>query len=127
MPLPSRKEKCMFTLKPITHTVGDFISVLKAEDLGIDRACVTTIGKCKCNFFFFFFNLNYSTMFYVIFYFFTDGTRIGSGNTIESLLDSDFKLVVNDVTYDVSPPDQEKYSMVLYFFFISSNYVLFIL
>ncbi|KAF7991233.1 hypothetical protein HCN44_002795 [Aphidius gifuensis] len=82
VPLPSRKEKCMFTLKPITHTVGDFISMLKAEDLGIDRACITTI----------------------------DGIRIGSGNTIESLLDADFKLVMNDVTYDVSPPDQEKYS-----------------
>lgn len=39
----------MFTLKPITHTVGDFISMLKAEDLGIDRACITTIGKLYFN------------------------------------------------------------------------------
>ncbi|XP_057338782.1 calcium uniporter protein, mitochondrial isoform X2 [Microplitis mediator] len=83
VPLPSRKEKCIFTLKPITNTVGDFIHMLKEEDRGIDRACITTL----------------------------DGVRICSHNTIESLLDNDFRLVINDVTYDVSPPEKEKYSM----------------
>ncbi|XP_034941225.1 calcium uniporter protein, mitochondrial [Chelonus insularis] len=83
VPLPSRKEKCMFTLRPITNTVGDFLHMLKAEDRGIDRACITTL----------------------------EGTRICSNNTIESLLDSDFRLVINDVTYDVSPPNQDRYAM----------------
>ncbi|XP_044599342.1 calcium uniporter protein, mitochondrial [Cotesia glomerata] len=83
VPLPSRKEKCIFSLKPISHTVGDFIHMLKAEDRGIDRACITTL----------------------------EGLRISSHNTIESLLESDFRLVINDVTYDVSPPEQEKYTM----------------
>ncbi|XP_043273947.1 calcium uniporter protein, mitochondrial isoform X2 [Venturia canescens] len=82
VPLPSRKEKCIFTLKPITNTVADFIDMLKLEDRGIDRAVITTI----------------------------DGTRIACGNTIESLLEADFKLVINDVTYDVSPPNQEFFS-----------------
>lgn len=43
---------------------------------------------------------------------FTDGTRIACGNTIESLLEADFKLVINDVSYDVSPPNQEIFSAV---------------
>ncbi|KAK0182611.1 hypothetical protein PV327_000731 [Microctonus hyperodae] len=83
VPLPSRKEKCIFNLKPITNTVGDFIDMLMTEDRGIDRACLTTI----------------------------DGTRISRCNTIESLLDADFRLIINDVTYNVSPPNQERYSM----------------
>ncbi|XP_011312446.1 calcium uniporter protein, mitochondrial isoform X2 [Fopius arisanus] len=83
VPLPSRKERCIFTLKPITHTVGDFLNMLKSEDRGIDRAVITTI----------------------------DGTRIGGCNTIESLLNDDFKLIVNDATYDVTPPLQDNYSM----------------
>lgn len=51
VPLPSRKEKCMFTLKPITHTIGDFIGMLKGEDRGIDRVAVTTVGEFLKNFF----------------------------------------------------------------------------
>lgn len=45
VPLPSRREKCMFTLKPVTHTVGDFLDMLRQEDKGIDRASITTIGN----------------------------------------------------------------------------------
>ena len=47
VPLPSRRESCIFTLKPITHTVGDFLEMLKCEDRGIDRASVTTLGERK--------------------------------------------------------------------------------
>lgn len=43
--LPSRREKCQFIMKPITHTVGDFLEMLKIEDRGIDRALVTTTGS----------------------------------------------------------------------------------
>ena len=45
LPLPSRGEICSFTLKPVTSTVGEFIGNLKAEDGGIDRACIYNIGK----------------------------------------------------------------------------------
>lgn len=76
VPLPSRRESCFFTLKPITHTVGDFLEMLKCEDRGIDRASITTI----------------------------DGTRIGFSNTIESLMEEDFKLIINDSVYTVTPP-----------------------
>ncbi|XP_017876586.1 calcium uniporter protein, mitochondrial isoform X2 [Ceratina calcarata] len=76
VPLPSRREHCVFTLKPITHTVGDFLHMLKREDRGIDRASVTTV----------------------------DGIRIGSNNTIESLMEDDFRLIINDMEYLVAPP-----------------------
>lgn len=80
VPLPSRRESCYFTLKPITHTVGDFVEMLKREDRGIDRASITTL----------------------------DDTRIGYSNTIETLMEEDFKLIVNDNIYLVTPPVQQK-------------------
>ncbi|XP_050600815.1 calcium uniporter protein, mitochondrial isoform X1 [Bombus affinis] len=83
VPLPSRKEQCVFTLKPITHTVGNFIHMLKKEDRGIDRAIVTTI----------------------------DGVRIGSNNTIETLMENDFRLIINDIEYLVQPPLHHKHTM----------------
>jgi len=45
VPLPSRREYCSFTMKPITHTVGNFLDMLKTEDRGIDRACITSLGE----------------------------------------------------------------------------------
>ncbi|XP_076636783.1 mitochondrial calcium uniporter [Colletes latitarsis] len=83
VPLPSRKEHCVFTLKPITHTVGDFIKMLKREDRGIDRASAMTL----------------------------DGVRIGSSNTIETLMEEDFRLIINDNEYIVSPPLHHRQTM----------------
>ncbi|XP_012261360.2 calcium uniporter protein, mitochondrial isoform X2 [Athalia rosae] len=80
VPLPSRREKCMFTLKPVSHTVGDFLEMLKQEDKGIDRASITTI----------------------------DGIRIASGSSIESLMEEDFKLIVNDNIYTITAPVHER-------------------
>lgn len=80
VPLPSRKERCRFTLKPITNTVGDFLRMLRDEDRGIDRVVVTT----------------------------QDGVRIASSTSIESLLEEDFRLVINDNTYNVCSPKQER-------------------
>jgi hypothetical protein len=45
VPLPSKKEKCMFTLKPITQTVGDFLIMIQQEDPAVVKANVTTTGK----------------------------------------------------------------------------------
>lgn len=80
VPLPSRRERCRFTLKPISNTVGDFIDMLKKEDKGVDRVVALTM----------------------------DGTRIASSNTIEHLLSENFKLVINDNTYKVRPPKHER-------------------
>lgn len=79
VPLPSRRERCRFTLRPVSHTVGDLLAMLKHEDRGIDRVTVTT----------------------------NDGVRIASSSSIESLLMDDFKLTINDVEYNVDVPDRD--------------------
>ncbi|KAE8591004.1 hypothetical protein XENTR_v10018276 [Xenopus tropicalis] len=77
--LPSRHERCRFTLKPISDSVGVFLQQLQQEDRGIDRVAI------------------YST----------DGTRVASSTGIEILLLDDFKLSINDKTYYVQPPKRE--------------------
>ncbi|XP_039624849.1 calcium uniporter protein, mitochondrial [Polypterus senegalus] len=77
--LPSRRERCQFTLKPISDSVGVFLEQLKAEDRGIDRVAI------------------YST----------DGTRVASSTGIDILLLDDFNLVINDTTYLVRPPKRD--------------------
>lgn len=67
VPLPSRNEKCQFTLRPVSHNVGDFLNMLKAEDRGIDRAAI----------------LN------------NEGVRIASACSIENLMDDCFWWVRN--------------------------------
>ncbi|KAL1375894.1 hypothetical protein pipiens_017214 [Culex pipiens pipiens] len=62
VPLPSRNERCQFTLRPVTHSVGNFLDMLKDEDRGIDRAAV----------------LN------------RDGVRIAASCSIETLMEDDF-------------------------------------
>lgn len=80
VPLPSRREKCRFTLRPVTSTVGDFLADIQVEDKGVDRIQIQSI----------------------------DGTRIASSTTIASLMQEDFHLLVNDIIYHVSPPDLGK-------------------
>ncbi|XP_061693554.1 calcium uniporter protein, mitochondrial isoform X1 [Syngnathoides biaculeatus] len=77
--LPSRRERCQFTLKPLSDCVGVFLQQLQAEDRGIDRVAI------------------YST----------DGARVASSTGIDILLLDDFKLVINDSTHLVRPPRRE--------------------
>ena len=44
VPLPSRKEKCLFFLKPMLMSVGDLIADLQKEDHGIQTASVFSKG-----------------------------------------------------------------------------------
>lgn len=46
VPLPSRKERCRFTLRPVTSTVADFLKDLHNEDKGIDRVVIQSTGEC---------------------------------------------------------------------------------
>ena len=82
VPLPSRNELCVFALKPISNTVGDFLEMLKQEDRGIDRAVIRN----------------------------TDGVRISSRTSIQTLFDQEFSLSINDTEYKVSPPVLESLS-----------------
>ncbi|XP_054606159.2 calcium uniporter protein, mitochondrial isoform X2 [Nothobranchius furzeri] len=77
--LPSRRERCQFTLKPLSDCVGVFLTQLQAEDRGIDRVAVYSM----------------------------DGARIASSTGIDILLLDDFKLVINDTTHHVRPPRRE--------------------
>jgi hypothetical protein len=80
VPLPSRNEPCVFTLKPVTHNIGDFLEMLRTEDAGIDRAVVRT----------------------------TDGVRVSSTTSIQTLLQTAcFDIVINDHPYRVIPPSPE--------------------
>jgi len=82
VPLPSRQEKCVFALKPISNTVGDFLEMLKDEDRGIDRAVVMN----------------------------SEGIRIAAQTSIQTLFDQEFSLHINDTEYLVKPPVLESLS-----------------
>jgi hypothetical protein len=82
VPLPSRDEKCVFALKPISNNVGDFLGMLKEEDKGIDRAVIKN----------------------------ADGVRIASKTSIQTLFDQEFTLHINDTEYFVTPPPIESLS-----------------
>ncbi|KAJ2946908.1 hypothetical protein O0L34_g16247 [Tuta absoluta] len=80
IPLPSRREKCRFTLRPVSQTVGDLLEQLKAEDRGVERATALAADE---------------------------RVRIASSDTVEALLEHDFRLVINDVEYYVKSPAQD--------------------
>ncbi|CAL1544557.1 unnamed protein product [Lymnaea stagnalis] len=76
LPLPSRRETCEFTLKPISQTVGDFVQFIKDEDGGIDT----------------------------VMFFTKEGSKIAKSTSIDVLMRSDFQIKINDQKYSVSPP-----------------------
>ncbi|NXC43365.1 MCUB protein, partial [Penelope pileata] len=80
--LPTRRERCQFAVKPTVTTVGAFLQDVQREDKGIVRAEV----------------------------FATDGSKVSDATLMEVLLMNDFKLVINDTAYSVSPPVKDKLS-----------------
>ncbi|XP_029915876.1 calcium uniporter regulatory subunit MCUb, mitochondrial [Myripristis murdjan] len=77
VPLPSRNEKCLFFLRPMLMSVGDLIADLQREDPGV-TACVLS----------------------------KDGERVANTTLLDSLLDKDFQLIINDAVYNVSSPEK---------------------
>nr|XP_012428835.4 calcium uniporter regulatory subunit MCUb, mitochondrial [Taeniopygia guttata] len=80
--LPTRSERCQFTVKPVVTTVGAFLQDVQREDKGIERAEV----------------------------FATDGSKVSDATLMEVLLMNDFKLIINNTAYSVSPPVKDKLS-----------------
>ncbi|XP_033644140.1 calcium uniporter protein, mitochondrial-like [Asterias rubens] len=80
VPLPSRRERCQFTLKPVTETVGDFINHVKAEDGGVDRAGIYN----------------------------EEGVKIAKSTSIDVLMRNPFTLTINDDSFRVDPPELVK-------------------
>lgn len=81
LPLPSRREQCEFVLRPLSHTVKDFLNNIQEEDKGIERAMAYN----------------------------EDGSRISGSTGVDVLLQSNFQLVLNEDSYFVSVPDESKY------------------
>ncbi|KAG8454077.1 hypothetical protein GDO86_000641 [Hymenochirus boettgeri] len=76
LPLPSRKERCQFTIKPLTTTVGTLLKDIKNEDRGIDLVAAVS----------------------------TDNTRFCASTLMDFVLMNNFKLIINNITYHVQPP-----------------------
>ncbi|KAM7536442.1 hypothetical protein Aperf_G00000085545 [Anoplocephala perfoliata] len=74
IPLPSRDETCIFSLRPLSNTIGDLTRAIEDEDKGIDR--VAFLGN--------------------------DGLRFAKANTIEMLLANDFVIEINNRRFPVS-------------------------
>ncbi|XP_069834615.1 calcium uniporter regulatory subunit MCUb, mitochondrial [Dendropsophus ebraccatus] len=77
--LPSRNERCQFTIKPMSTTLGQFLKDIQKEDQGIDRLAAIS----------------------------ADGTKFSSGTLMNDLLKNDFQLVINKATHYVRPPPME--------------------
>lgn len=77
VPLPSRNEKCVFFLRPMLMNVGDLITDLQKEDPGVRASVLSKTGE-----------------------------RVANSTLIETLLDKDFKLVLNDTEHDVLSPEK---------------------
>ncbi|XP_053112392.1 calcium uniporter regulatory subunit MCUb, mitochondrial isoform X2 [Hemicordylus capensis] len=80
--LPSRKERCQFTIKPMLMTVGAFLQDIQREDKAIEKVEVFT----------------------------PDGSAISASTLMEVLLMNDFKLVINGAEYSINPPLKDKIS-----------------
>ncbi|XP_022657997.1 calcium uniporter protein, mitochondrial-like isoform X3 [Varroa destructor] len=77
VPLPSRGERCRFTLRPLGNTLQDLCDSVQSEDRGVDYMVAHTL----------------------------DGCRISGTTSIESLFQEPFKLTLNKDTYTVEPPE----------------------
>lgn len=75
--MPSRNEKCLFFLRPMLMSVGDLITDLQREDPGATASIISM-----------------------------DGERVANTTLIDSLLDKDFQLTINDAVYNVSSPEK---------------------
>lgn len=53
----------LFSLRPVTHSVGDLMEQIRSEDRGIDRVVLKTIGKCIYFFYSFYSFYSSSTSF----------------------------------------------------------------
>ncbi|XP_069486979.1 calcium uniporter regulatory subunit MCUb, mitochondrial isoform X2 [Ambystoma mexicanum] len=80
--LPSRKERCQFTVKPMIMTVGSFLQDIQKEDKGIDTAAICS----------------------------TEGARFASNTLMEVVLRNRFTLLINNTTFEVEPPIVDKVS-----------------
>ncbi|KAM9331220.1 calcium uniporter regulatory subunit MCUb, mitochondrial [Gastrophryne carolinensis] len=73
LPLPSRNERCQFTIKPLSTTLGTFLKDIQNEDRGIERVAAIS----------------------------ADGTTISASTLMKVLLMNDFHLLINNSKYHI--------------------------
>jgi len=79
LPMPSRNENCEFTLRPVSHTVKNLVTYVLDEDRGVDRVALYSL----------------------------EGNKISQSTPIDILMQSDFKMCINDTTYDIEVPQTD--------------------
>ncbi|XP_073981304.1 mitochondrial calcium uniporter isoform X2 [Rhodnius prolixus] len=79
IPLPSTNKHCLFALRPHKNTIGDLMTMLKKEDPAIGVVTISTKG----------------------------GVQMASSNSIEDLIEDDFKMTINNKQYYVKIPDRQ--------------------
>ncbi|XP_076145604.1 calcium uniporter regulatory subunit MCUb, mitochondrial-like isoform X1 [Alosa pseudoharengus] len=78
--LPSRGEACRFPLRPMMMTVADFLSDIQNEDPGVTTTAILT----------------------------ADGNKVSSSTLLDSVLNNNFQLVINDTTYSIISPSNDE-------------------
>ena len=76
VPLPSRNEDCEFTFLPVSNTVKTVLSNIQDEDKGVDRVAIYSM----------------------------DGNRVSNSTPVDILMQNNFKIIVNDKSYDIVTP-----------------------
>lgn len=84
LPLPSRQEHCLFWLRPMLTSVDHFLSDIRREDPGVTSAAVLT----------------------------TEGQRMCSSTSMDTVLNKDFLLLINNIRYTVRSPGRETHEHV---------------
>jgi hypothetical protein len=73
VPLPSRNETCLFTLKPLSNNLSDFVEYLKIEDHGVEHVRIYD----------------------------TEGVSLANSTSIVDLFQKDFIIDINSLKYVV--------------------------
>ena len=79
LPMPSRSEDCEFTLRPVSHTVKNLVTFVSEEDRGVDRIALYSL----------------------------EGNKISNSTPIDILMQSDFKVSINDTSYHIEVPQTD--------------------
>ena len=110
--LPSRRERCAFTLRPVNDTVKHFIDYLKVEDKSVEK--VTLYSSGKFNYIHSrktIYKVHFNNRCIIIVYLLKkDGVRIAQHTPIGSLVTRPFTIRIDDASVSIQPPKSAAHS-----------------